>query len=67
MSEAAPAAQPQQKPTYLGDGVYAHCDGYHIWLQAERHGMTHMIALEPSVLANLNVYAERLRQTPPTP
>lgn len=42
---------------YLGDGVYATCDGYHIWLKTQEG---HCIALEPSVLARLNEYHERL-------
>lgn len=52
---------------YIGDGVYAEFDGYHIWLWADRDGQRHRIALEPAVLAALNRYAERLRVVPPVP
>jgi hypothetical protein len=34
------------KETYLGDGVYAHYDGYQIWLRAERDGRSHEIAID---------------------
>ena len=56
------------EPTYLGDGVYASFDGYHIWLKTQQG---HQIALEPSVKDALDRYqahiVERLRaQTPQT-
>jgi hypothetical protein len=41
---------------YIGDGVYASFDGYHIWVKTEREGMTHEIALEPEVYAALDKY-----------
>ena len=47
---------------YLGDGVYARFDGYHIWLSTERDGGTHEVALEPEVFANLTQYEARLRE-----
>jgi len=52
--------------TYLGDGVYAGWDGYHIviWLE---HGGSYTkggIALEPPVLEDLNRLAKRIRGTP---
>lgn len=44
---------------YLGDGVYASFDGYHIWLAANHHE-NRVVALEPAVLAQLIEYARRL-------
>ena len=50
---------------YLGDGVYASYDGYHIWLdvraQAPGIGM-YKIALEPEVLEALDRYRTRVTQ-----
>jgi hypothetical protein len=43
---------------YLGDGVYAHTDGYHIWLTT-LEGM--QIALEPEVYAALVDYTKALQ------
>ena len=54
---------PKYEKRYLGDGVYADCDGYQIWLRTERYGMIHEIAIEPSVLAALNDYARALKGT----
>jgi hypothetical protein len=45
----------------LGDGVTASFDGYHIWLTAERDGMTHAIALEPAVFDALHCYEQDIR------
>ena len=45
-------------PRYLGDGVYARFDGYYIWLEAEREGNKHAIAVEPPVLAALQKYQQ---------
>jgi hypothetical protein len=46
---------------YLGDGVYASFDGYHIWLRVEREfGHVEQIALEPDVVAQLVVYADKV-------
>lgn len=45
---------------YLGDGVYASYDGYHIVLTAEDGVVaTNTIYLEPSVLAALIAYSKR--------
>lgn len=38
---------------YLGDGVYASYDGYHIWLDLRDQDDTTRIALEPSTLREL--------------
>jgi len=41
---------------YLGDGVYASFDGYHVVLDLRGQDNTTRIAMEPSVLAALNAY-----------
>lgn len=46
-------------PRYLGDGVYASFDGYHIWLQTgshHEHEATNRIALDPEVFTALLQY-----------
>ena len=45
---------------YLGDGVYASFDGYHIILDLRGQDSTTRIALEPSVLEALDRYRERI-------
>lgn len=40
---------------YIGDGVYASFDGYHIWLANGSHE-NKVVALEPSVLQELRRY-----------
>lgn len=42
---------------YIGDGVYASHDGWHIWLRT-LEGMA--VALEPEVFQELNRYVGRL-------
>jgi hypothetical protein len=54
--------------TYLGDGVFASFDGYHIWIQTEVDGVRHTIALDDDVVANLlnfiqDVGAEKIKVT----
>lgn len=44
---------------YLGDGVYAAFDGWHVWLRTLEG---HEIALEPAVMAALQRYNARLRE-----
>ncbi len=39
--------------TYLGDGLYASFDGYHIWLRAPHENGDHSVALEPLVYTAL--------------
>ena len=55
---------------YLGDGVYASYDGYHIVLDLRAQDASR-IALEPSVFDALVAYRERLtrpsRETPAAP
>ena len=48
-----PEAPPE---TYLGDGLYASFDGYHIWLRAPRQDGDHRVALEPAVFDRLIEY-----------
>ena len=45
---------------YLGDGVYAGWDGYHVilWLLEASYLGPHTIALEPLTLAALKLYVE---------
>ncbi len=49
---------------YLGDGVYASWDGYHIWLDLRAQDTTTRIALDSQVIEALGlfikaVYAEK--------
>lgn len=46
--------------TYLGDGVYASFDGYHIWLDLRGQDSTTRIALEPAVMEALILYHRKL-------
>lgn len=46
--------------TYLGDGVYATCDGLMIRLTVEREGGLEAVYLEPNVYLALVAYADRL-------
>ena len=51
---------------YLGDGVYAQNDGFHIWLTVEDGiDVQHKIALEPQVLAALDRYRAALSPDEP--
>jgi len=52
--------KPPVEPTYLGDGVYASFDGYHIWLHLGAHNNPALIALEPSVYFSLRRYARSI-------
>ncbi len=45
---------------YLGDGVYASCDGYHIILDLRAQG-SDRIALEPEVMDRLLKYRDDLK------
>jgi len=49
---------------YLGDGVYASFDGYHIILDLRGQDNYTRIALEPAVMAALDAYAERMQRRP---
>jgi len=48
--------------TYLGDGVYATYDGYHIVLDLRGQDSTTRIALEPSVLEALFMFRRKLME-----
>jgi hypothetical protein len=50
---------------YLGDGVYASFDGYHIWLDLRGQDNTTKIALEPAVLKNLNEFNKAIHELVP--
>jgi hypothetical protein len=47
---------------YLGDGLYAHYDDYHIVLTAPRQDGDHHVGLEPAVLHNLFRYVEKVHR-----
>lgn len=47
---------------YLGDGVYASFDGYHILLHVGSHDSTAVVALEPDVMKHLNEYNEMITE-----
>ena len=55
----------EPRKVYIGDGVYASHDGYHIWLTTERDGGEHSIALEPPVLDALFGRASQFGWQPP--
>lgn len=48
------------KETYLGDGLYASFDGYHIMLRAPRDNGDHYVALEPPLFDDLIEYRKRI-------
>ena len=49
-----------RRKVYLGDGVYAQYDGYHIWLTVEDGIHTlHTIGIEPIVRDALKAYIEK--------
>lgn len=45
-----------EEPTYIGDGVYAHFDGYQLWLTTPNQGRLNSIAIEPEVYHALRRY-----------
>ena len=51
--------KPEQPREYLGDGVHASFDGYHVVL-ARNHHDNEVIWLEPDVLRQLVAYARRI-------
>lgn len=51
--------EPLFPSAYLGDGVYASFDGYHIWL-AVNHHENQVVALELGVMEELLEYARRI-------
>ena len=54
-------SKPDPQHEYLGDGVYASYDGYHIWLRTGSHDSDeNKIALDPSVFRALVKYGARM-------
>ncbi len=51
---------PDTYDVYLGDGVYASFDGYHIWLDLRGQDNSTRIALEPRVFEALLRYKTRM-------
>lgn len=47
-------------PEYLGDGVYAYTDGYHIILELTAQDPQERIALEPAVFKNPLEYGRKV-------
>jgi hypothetical protein len=47
------AANGHQDATYVGDGLYASHDHYHIWISTERENGIHSVALEPAVFREM--------------
>ena len=59
--------KPTDGAAYLGDGVYASFDGYHIILDLRGQDSTTRIALEPDVLDALDRYRAKIEhQKEPT-
>jgi hypothetical protein len=54
----------QHSHRYLGDGVYASFDGFHIWLRTGSHTSEPAIALEPAVFDALVRYRGELYEAP---
>jgi hypothetical protein len=48
---------------YIGDGVYADFDGYHVVLTTERENGVHLIYLDPDVVRELARYVADVRLT----
>ena len=48
---------------YLGDGVYASFDGYHIWLDLRGQDSTTKIALEPPVFEALIKFRDSIMKS----
>ena len=48
------------KKEYLGDGLYAHFDGFMITLSTQREAGEHYVALEPEVFEALIQYAIKI-------
>jgi hypothetical protein len=46
---------------YLGDGLYARFDGWHVILTAPRLGGDHFVGLEPEVLVAFEKWLKQVR------
>jgi len=57
----------QNRETYLGDGLFASFDGWHVTLRAPRGSGDHWITLEPAVwrlrCGKELIHSQRARQT----
>lgn len=56
-------AEERKNHAYIGDGVYAEWDGYHVILRANDHRDTHCtdkIYLEPGVLERINLFYKHM-------
>lgn len=53
---------PLPEETYLGDGLYASCDGWMVILRAPRSEGDHWVALEPEVLEAFKRYVASLEK-----
>jgi hypothetical protein len=62
MADVAATPIPEQRPVYLGDGLYAEFDGWEIRLFAHNGvSSTNQVFLEPSVLVAFLRYVEDLK------
>lgn len=52
---------PFPQPRYLGDGVYASFDGFHIWLAVKNHD-NQIIALDPEVFQALLKFSNEIEE-----
>jgi hypothetical protein len=60
MSRSNDLSKPgETNQAYLGDGIYASFDGYHIWLRTAREEI-HEIALDQTAFQNLIDYHKSL-------
>lgn len=53
-----------RKERYLGDGLYAHFDGYHVILRAPRENGDHWVGLEYSVILEFIRYLKSIEILP---
>lgn len=44
---------------YLGDGAYARWDGVYVWVETDRGGITHRVALDAPALVRLVEFVVR--------
>ena len=55
-------SQTPTEETYLGDGLYASFDGWHLHLRAPREGGDHYVGLEPEVFREFIKYAQSIAE-----
>jgi hypothetical protein len=61
VTEEATQIPGMPKDRHIGDGVYVSFDGYQLWLAANDH-RNRVIALDPSVLAELIRFAQQINR-----